>query len=71
MRKITAVFIPLALALLVLMTGLTWAGTARWREEKANGWYAQQPWLIGSNYVPKSAINQLEMWQEGNPAVCH
>jgi hypothetical protein len=38
--------------------------TARWPEEKANAWYARQPWLVGSNYVPKSAINQLEMWQE-------
>ncbi|MFZ0479917.1 MAG: cellulase family glycosylhydrolase [Terriglobales bacterium] len=38
--------------------------TARWPEQKANAWYAQQPWLVGSNYVPKSAINQLEMWQE-------
>jgi hypothetical protein len=33
-------------------------------EQKANAWYAQQPWLVGSNYIPKSAINQLEMWQE-------
>jgi hypothetical protein len=24
----------------------------------------QQPGLVGSNYVPKSAINQLEIWQE-------
>ena len=40
------------------------AQTARWTERKANAWYAQQPWLVGSNYVPKSAINQLEMWQE-------
>jgi hypothetical protein len=36
----------------------------RWSEQKANHWYAQQPWLVGSNYVPKSAINELEMWQE-------
>ena len=35
-----------------------------WPEQKANDWYARQPWLVGSNYVPKSAINQLEMWQE-------
>jgi Cellulase (glycosyl hydrolase family 5) len=40
------------------------AQTARWPEQRANTWYAQQPWLVGSNYVPKSAINQLEMWQE-------
>jgi hypothetical protein len=38
--------------------------TRRWTEQKANAWYAQQPWLVGSNYVPGSAINQLEMWQE-------
>jgi hypothetical protein len=40
------------------------AQSARWTEQKANAWYAQQPWLVGSNYVPRSAINQLEMWQE-------
>jgi hypothetical protein len=36
------------------------AQTTRWTEQKANAWYAQQPWLVGSNYVPKSAINQLD-----------
>ena len=40
------------------------AQTARWSEQRANDWYAQQPWLVGSNYIPKSAINELEMWQE-------
>ena len=35
----------------------------RWSEEKANAWYQQQPWLVGSNYIPASAINELEMWQ--------
>jgi hypothetical protein len=40
------------------------AQTPRWTEQKANAWYAQQPWLVGSNYVPQSAINQLEMWQQ-------
>jgi hypothetical protein len=36
---------------------------ARWSEQKADEWYAQQSWLVGSNYIPDSAINQLEMWQ--------
>src|SRR5690348_10484237 len=40
------------------------AQTTRWSEQKAQDWYAKQPWLVGSNYVPRSAINQLEMWQE-------
>jgi hypothetical protein len=35
----------------------------RWSEQQAKAWYAQQPWLVGSNYNPASAINQLEMWQ--------
>lgn len=35
----------------------------KWSEQKANHWYRQQPWLVGSNYIPATAINQLEMWQ--------
>jgi hypothetical protein len=35
----------------------------RWTEGKANDWYRAQPWLVGSNFLPASAINQLEMWQ--------
>jgi hypothetical protein len=37
--------------------------TSRWTEAKANDWYAHQPWLVGSNYIPATAINELEMWQ--------
>ncbi|WP_298238549.1 cellulase family glycosylhydrolase [uncultured Algibacter sp.] len=36
---------------------------ARWTEEKANTWYDTIPYTMGGNYVPASAINQLEMWQ--------
>jgi hypothetical protein len=39
------------------------APAARWTEKKANEWYAKQPWLVGSNYIPATAINELEMWQ--------
>ena len=35
----------------------------RWSPENANEWYARQPWLVGCNFIPSSAINQLEMWQ--------
>lgn len=35
----------------------------RWPEKAANQWYAKQPWLVGSNYIPATAINELEMWQ--------
>ena len=35
----------------------------RWSEKQADDWYARQPWLVGSNYLPANAINELEMWQ--------
>jgi len=38
-------------------------GVKRWSREKANEWYAGQPWLVGCNFIPSTAINQLEMWQ--------
>jgi hypothetical protein len=37
--------------------------STRWTEKAANDWYAKQPWLVGSNYIPADAINELEMWQ--------
>lgn len=37
--------------------------TRQWSVSKANDWYAEQGWIIGCNYIPASAINQLEMWQ--------
>ncbi|MCL2743383.1 MAG: hypothetical protein FWE67_05995 [Planctomycetaceae bacterium] len=35
----------------------------RWTCESANAWYAAYPWIMGYNYVPSTAINQLEIWQ--------
>src|SRR5437660_7690799 len=35
----------------------------RWSSDKAKAWYAKQPWLVGCNFIPSTAINQLEMWQ--------
>ncbi|MEH0152895.1 cellulase family glycosylhydrolase [Limibacter armeniacum] len=35
----------------------------RWSKERINEWYAHQPWLVGCNYYPATAINQIDMWQ--------
>jgi hypothetical protein len=47
------------------------AAPHRWSEQKANDWYTQQPWLVGSNFVPSDAINEMEMFQKEtfNPAL--
>jgi Spy/CpxP family protein refolding chaperone len=34
-----------------------------WSAEKANAWYAQHKWMTGADFIPSTAINQLEMWQ--------
>ncbi len=39
------------------------AAEERWSAERANQWYAHQPWLVGANYIPSDAINELEMFQ--------
>ena len=36
---------------------------ARWDESYARDWYERQPWLVGCNFIPSTAVNQLEMWQ--------
>jgi hypothetical protein len=59
LRKTVQTFV-----VILLVFNLAAAAQAqRWSEQKANEWYGRQPWLVGSNYVPATAINELEMWQ--------
>ena len=60
----------LGLALLEAATAFA-QPRARWSEQKANDWYAKQPWLVGANFIPSDAINELEMFQAAtfNPAL--
>ncbi len=55
--------LPLVLGAALTLTPASPAATERWSAEKANEWYARQPWLVGANFSPASAVNQLEMWQ--------
>lgn len=36
----------------------------RWENSEANKWQNSVGWLVGPNYVPRTAENTLEMWQE-------
>ena len=47
------------------------ATSERWSTAQANAWYEKQPWLVGANYVPSDAINEMEMFQSAtfNPAL--
>src|SRR5437763_6374895 len=61
MRPRVLIFTALLLSAAFPHPGFT--ESPRWTEKAANDWYAKQPWLVGSNYIPATAINQLEMWQ--------
>lgn len=41
----------------------TSTGRGVWTKEQANAWYSKQPWLVGCNFIPSTAINELEMFQ--------
>jgi hypothetical protein len=54
----------LAASALVLATGIAPAEARdAWTKAQANAWYDRQPWMVGANYNPRTAINQFEMWQ--------
>ena len=40
------------------------APRARWSEQQAWDYMNHEPWPVGSNFLPKDAINQLEMFQK-------
>jgi len=61
--RFSALLLVLAALLVLPLHGQSVDSTGRWTEEQANAWYARQPWLVGANYVPSDAINQLEMFQ--------
>jgi len=60
MKKSTR-FVQVFITIIVL--AVTIVAQEKWSEQQARDWYAKQPWLVGANYNPASAINQLEMWQ--------
>src|SRR3984957_10914692 len=52
-----------AVALTIMLIAGPAMARERWTADQAETWYAAQPWPVGSDYIPASAINQLEMWQ--------
>src|SRR5690242_14714863 len=51
------------LALLIVLGSVSLGAQDRWTEERANTWWAHERWPVGANFVPSTAINELEMWQ--------
>lgn len=52
-----------AMTVLVLVCASALDAQQRWSETEANAWYAKQAWPVGADFLPSTAINELEMWQ--------
>jgi len=35
-----------------------------WSKEQSWKWYQEQPWIVGFNYLPSTAVNSTAMWQK-------
>jgi hypothetical protein len=57
----------LAALFILLRTPLVVAQDAdmprQWPVRQANEWYDSQPWNVGCNFLPSTAVNDVEMWQ--------
>src|ERR1700732_4964519 len=62
MNRVRAILLTV-LFLALPLGGLSSNAPQQWSRERANAWYARQPWPVGSNFIPSTAINELEMWQ--------
>ena len=67
MHRRTALKLPLMLAAGAALTHLPRAAAdaGPWSADRATSWYQGHGWLVGANYIPATAINQLEMFQPG------
>ncbi|WP_143308990.1 cellulase family glycosylhydrolase [Chitinophaga vietnamensis] len=57
----TPKYLPAIILLLLLHVNVR--SQERWSIARAAAWYQQQPWPVGANFTPSTAVNQLEMWQ--------
>jgi len=61
--KLKVLALALLMPLSVRLAAQQKAPAQVWSQQRAKEWYAKNQWLVGSDFIPSSAINQLEMWQ--------
>jgi hypothetical protein len=64
MKKLNIFFVSVLILVLPFFASAQ-KKAALWSTEKADAWYKTKPWLRGCDFIPSTAINQLEMWQGG------
>lgn len=62
MRAIRSLLLTSLMSLILSTTVVD--ARSQWSKEQAHAWYSEQPWLIGANFTPSTAVNQIEMWHK-------
>ncbi len=60
---INIISVTMAGLFIALATAKADDAPGRWSADRTNEWYAMQPWLVGCNFLPGTAVNDVEMWQ--------
>src|SRR5689334_745650 len=63
MRMTTLLVVTLVASALLGVCSPPAPAREQWAPQQASTWYQSKHWLVGCNFSPSTAINQLEMWQ--------
>lgn len=65
MKRALTALLGWALPALFLLPAISGAEptAGRWTPERAWTWHRSQPWLVGCNFLPSTAVNDVEMWR--------
>ncbi len=58
-----SILAAVGVALVAMVGAAAEPAAGQWSAEKAWQWYRGQPWLVGCNFLPSTAVNDVEMWQ--------
>jgi hypothetical protein len=64
MKRLPLIILAICLAgCSTVQRDATQSAPGPWSVQRAEAWQKSQPWLVGCNFIPSTAVNQLEMWQ--------
>jgi hypothetical protein len=64
MRHFILLIVLVSLLLLPVRPAESQDASGGWPAAKAWAWYNRHPWLVGCNFLPSTAVNDVEMWQK-------
>jgi len=64
MKSLTEMTVAAFAVALTVTAAAAESPAVRWSAERSWQWYSSQPWPVGCNFLPSTAVNDVEMWQK-------